>query len=62
MFKLSFTRSDLVRAFWAFVGGAVAFYLVQGKGDWKSVVAGAVTAGLVSVKNLLLADGSAVKG
>lgn len=66
MFKLSFTRKDLIRAAWAFVAGGIGAYVVAQQanqtGDWKVLLGAVVTAGLVSVKNLILADGSTAKG
>lgn len=68
MFKLSFTLKDLIRAGWAFLGGVVAYLAVNqaaisnGTVDGKALLTGAVVAGVVSLKNLLLADGTTAKG
>jgi ferric-dicitrate binding protein FerR (iron transport regulator) len=65
MFGLSFTTKDLVRALWSFVFGALAYIVVvqpTTSNDWKAALAGAVAAGLSAVKNLVLADGSTLKG
>jgi len=66
MFQLSFTKKDLVRAVWAFLAGGIGTYVTMQQahatGDWKVLLGAVVTAGLVSVKNLILADGSTLKG
>lgn len=66
MFKLSFTAKDLVRAGWAFLAGVIGYVALHSAEfsnvTWKPFVYGAVVAGLVSIKNLLLADGTTVKG
>jgi len=68
MFGLGFTRSDLVRAVWSFIFGALAYVVlaqtsvIDGTVDWKALAIGAVVAGLSAAKNFLLADGSALKG
>jgi hypothetical protein len=68
MFHISFTKADLIRAAWSFLGGALAYLglvqadIVSGNADWDAVVYGAVVAGLVSIKNLVLKDGTTLKG
>lgn len=68
MFGISFTTKDLVRALWSFLFGALAFVLavqteiLGGDVDWRGIALGAIAAGLSAVKNLVLADGSTVKG
>lgn len=65
MFSFGFTSRDLVRAAWSFVFAAVAYVAAvqpTTSDAWKVALAGAVAAGLSAVKNLVLADGSAVKG
>lgn len=67
MFKLSFTKKDVVRAAWAF---GVAFLVALGASangvhdlsTAQAAVVAAVVAGVLAVKNLVLADGSALKG
>jgi hypothetical protein len=65
MFGISFTKSDLVRAIWTFLFGVAGYVAVTGGGvpdDWKAFAAGAVMAGLSAVKNLVLKDGTTLKG
>lgn len=65
MFNLGFTKHDIMRAVWSFIGGVAAYVVVTGgdmPSDWKAFASGAVVAGLVSVKNLVLKDGTALKG
>jgi len=65
MFGISFTTKDLVRSVWAFIFGALGYVVVAQPKDvitWKAAAIGGVAAGLAAVKNLLLADGTTVKG
>lgn len=68
MFELTFGKRDLVRLIWSFLAGALAYIglaqadVINGTVDWKVLAFGAVTAGLVSVKNLVLKDGTTLKG
>jgi len=68
VFDLSFTRRDVVRAIWSFLAGAVAYValaqadIINGQVNYKALIVGATVAGLVSLKNFLLADGSVAKG
>lgn len=71
MFEFGFTKKDLVRAIWSFVFGFVGFYIlnttqVVNADDPAAAAAalltGAAMAGLSALKNLLLKDGSTLKG
>lgn len=67
MFGLSFGKKDLVRSAWAF---GITFFTALGASaasvhdlsTAKAALVAAVVAGLVAVKNLVLADGSTIKG
>jgi hypothetical protein len=68
-FGIGFTVKDVVRGVWAFLAGALAYVslaateVVEGSVvDTNALIYGAVVAGLVSVKNLFLADGTTIKG
>ena len=65
MFGFSFTKKDVVRAIWAFVFGALGYIVIvqpQDLASWKAAAVGAVAAGASAVKNLVLADGTTLKG
>ena len=68
MFNIGFTVKDFVRAGWTFIFGALSYVLlaqtdiINGSVDWKAVAVGAAAAGLSALKNLVLADGTTVKG
>jgi len=61
MFGISFTLKDVVRSAWVFVFAAAAA-LTASQTSTKAGVIAAIAAGLVAVKNLLLADGTTIKG
>lgn len=61
-FNIGFTKRDVVRSAWAFLA-AFAVTMAGYNGDVsKAALWAGVAAGLIAVKNLLLADGSTVKG
>jgi len=68
MFDLGFTRSDVIRAAWSFLFGALAYVglaqasVIEGTVDWKALAVGAVVAGFSAAKNFLLSNDSAIKG
>lgn len=68
MFNIGFTFKDLVRVVWTFVFGALSYAIlaegdiINGTVNWKALAVGAVAAGLSALKNLVLADGTTVKG
>lgn len=68
IFGIGFTRRDLIRAVWTFVFAALGFVIavqadiIGGTVDWRAVGLGALAAGLSAVKNLVLQDGSLIKG
>lgn len=65
MISIGFGKRDLVRAVWSFVFAALAYVATvqpTTSDAWKPALAGAIAAGLSAVKNLVLADGSTVKG
>ena len=65
MISIGFTRNDLIRAVWTFVAAAVGYILIVQPTDatsWKTALVAGVAAGVSAVKNLLLADGSRLKG
>jgi hypothetical protein len=62
MFDLGFTWKDVVRSVWVFLA-AFAVAMIGGDGEVnESALWAAVAAGLIAVKNFVLADGSTVKG
>jgi hypothetical protein len=62
VFDFGFTKKDLVRAVWVFVAAfAVAMGANGGQFD-KAALWAAATAGILAVKNFLLADGTVAKG
>lgn len=62
MFNIGFTTKDLIRSIWTFLA-AFAVTMAGYNGDVsKAALWAAVAAGIVAVKNLLLADGSTIKG
>lgn len=71
MFKIGFTVRDVIRAVWSFVFGFVGFYALSSADILKAedptaavaaLASGAILAGLSALKNLLLADGTTIKG
>lgn len=65
MFNIGFTKKDVVRAVWTFVFAALTYIVVAQpttSDAWKVALAGALGAGLSALKNLVLADGTVVKG
>lgn len=68
MIQIGFTVKDLIRAVWVFIFGAVGFVMavqldiIGGDPDWRAIGLGALAAGLSAVKNLVLADGTTLKG
>jgi len=73
VFEIGFSKDDLKRAVWTFIQGFGAVLilsaadLIQSGEDWTtttfwlSLVVGAIAAGISAVKNLVLADSSALK-
>jgi hypothetical protein len=61
IFGIGFTVKDVVRSGWAFLAAFVAVMAGYGGDVSKSALWAAAAAGLIAVKNLLLADGP-VKG
>jgi hypothetical protein len=68
VFELKFTKADAVRSAWSFAAGVIGYLALSqhaienGTADWKALAAGAVVAGLISIKNLVLKDGTTLKG
>lgn len=74
MFNLSFTKKDLVRVFWAAAFAFLATFLPLATGLGKfhnfnevkaavlALIPTALAAAFSAVKNLVLADGSTLKG
>ena len=74
MFEFGFTKSDVVRAVWAFVGTFIGCYYAMATGFSSipnmstakaAVVAlfpSAITAALLAAKNAFLKDGTPLKG
>ena len=68
MFNIGFTKRDLIRADWTFVFGVIGYTvlaqasIIDGTVDWKALLVGAVAAGLSALKNLVLSDGTLLKG
>lgn len=61
---LGFTRDDLAKVVWTFIQAAAAFYALQtalGKSTDKTLVIGAIAAGISAVKNFVLSDESKLK-
>ena len=61
MFGLSFTVKDLIRSAWVFAASFAAVFTTTQKLDRAALVA-AIAAGVIAVKNLVLADGTTLKG
>jgi hypothetical protein len=62
MFEFGFTVKDAVRSLWVFLA-AFAITMAGFNGEVsKSALWSAVAAGLIAVKNFVLADGSTAKG
>jgi hypothetical protein len=68
MFGISFTTKDLIRAGWTFLFGVLGFLIavqaeiIGGELDARAIAVGAIAAGFSALKNLVLADGTTVKG
>jgi hypothetical protein len=62
MFDLGFTLKDFIRSCWVFLA-AFAVTMAGFNGEFsKSALWAAAAAGLIAVKNAVLADGSTIKG
>jgi hypothetical protein len=65
MFKIGFTKKDVIRSAYAFAFAAIGYIVIAQPKDvvtWRAAAIGAVAAGIAAVKNLVLADGSTAKG
>jgi ferric-dicitrate binding protein FerR (iron transport regulator) len=63
--ELKFTKRDAMRAVWTFLFAALGVIVVakpQSGDEWKVAAVAAVAAGIGAVKNLILRDGSTLKG
>jgi hypothetical protein len=61
-FGIGFTKRDVIRSVWSFIAAFAVTMLAQDGDLSSSALAGAAVAGLIAVKNLILADGSTLKG
>ena len=62
MFKLGFSVSDLIRSAWVFAAAFTAVFFAGNGVVSKSLLYAAIAAGIVAVKNFVLANGSTAKG
>lgn len=65
MIDIGFSRKDLVRAGWTFLFAALGYIVIAQPTDWaswKTAAIAAVAAGISAVKNLVLQDGTTLKG
>lgn len=62
IFGIGFTVKDVVRSVWTFLAAFTAVMVGYGGDVDEAALWAAGAAGLIAVKNLLLADGSTAKG
>jgi hypothetical protein len=62
IFGISFSLKDAIRSAWTFAAAFTAVMVGYGGDVDEAALWAAAAAGLVAVKNLLLADGSTAKG